>query len=113
MNVRSQTKPCPMNAGTIVIVMVIATFISMLGSELIRPYGEFWSIYTWDIIACILVLGGIPFMLILRGKRYKYKHEAIFATIFTIPTIIAMTGLYLLASHYLKPSLARLLDHMI
>ena len=102
-----------MNAGTVVIVMGIATFISMPGSELIRAYGGFWSLYIWGIIACIFAFGGILFMLILRGKRYKYKHEAIYATIFTIPTIIAMTGLHLLASRYLKPSLAQLLDHMI
>ena len=106
------TEPAPMNTGTLAIVMAIAGLISVPASELVWAYGGFVPIYAWDIIACILTLCGILFMLTLKRKRHKYKHEATYATFYAIPTISAMTGLSLLASHYLRPQLVQLLQRL-
>ena len=101
------TEPAPMNPGTLGIVMAIAGLISVTVSELIWTYGGFSPVYAWDIIACILAFCGILFMLTLKRKRHIYKHEVAYAAIYAIPTIAAMTGISVLASHYLKPPLVQ------
>ena len=101
------TEPAPMNPHTLGIVMAIAALISVPVSELIWTYGGFLPVYAWDIIACILAFCGILFMLTLKRKRHIYKHEVVYVAVYAIPTIAAMSGLFLLASHYLIPPLAQ------